>query len=1340
MELLGLFVVVLLIYLLVAPIVAWVRASSASNQVEACKRRLSEQAQQIEQLQNEVVELRNRRAVPAEADAADTVASSAPRSESSIAERGAPTAQQSTAPSDPDAELPANGRLPAIDGAVANTDAPPPAADVPTPPSYDLPPPLVKAPVAPPKPSAPPALSAATDVRFKVAPSAEQTESAQPQPPAGATQPAASSTQAAAAARPPPRPAPKPRQPSALELLISKSVKAAKDWLFGGNLVAKIGLLILFIGVAFLLRLASSYVDVSIGVRLSAIAAGAIGLLAWGWKIRLSRPGIALPAQGAALAILMLVTFGAFKRFDLIPGGAAFTLLFVLVGFTCILAVLQNALWLAIFGIAGGFAAPILTSSGSGSHVALFSYYALLNAGILAIALKRSWRILNLIGFAFTFIIGAAWGYEHYEPEHYASSQFFLALFVLFYIAIAVLYAWRQAPRLKSYVDGTLVFGVPTLAMGLQYELVKGFHLGTSLSAVAFGLLYAAVAAALWRWRRGSLRLLVESFFALAVVFGTLAIPLALDGRWTSAAWALEGAAIIWIGLRQKQALVWRFGLLVQLGSWLAFFKSLTGLDPISALRDNLWLGFGVLGATAVFLALTLRGKAADNGDEETTNRRGWNRLATGFMVAAVVWILSGLWLEIWLRVSGEDRASLLVISAFALVYGLQWLARRSAWRVPTVLAGAVTALTGVAFIGLMLRYMNWSNSGSSGYESLPEVLANGALVGGGLLSGAAWVSALAFKHSADQLSAEGADASKPNKAAGWWLIAAIFWCSGFAIHGAAHALSWLSGAASPAPAWHSVEFWPAYGVLLAISAWGWMHVARRWQLPNASQVLLVIWPALTAIGSYAFLINVQRDLPSSDHLLSFNWIAPMPFDGGVSGALLAFLGSPLSGAAILAAIAWLALTRVRNPVRTPELKATERPGSILIWCIGLALMLHWPIADSVALLGTHLLGAVGASDELGRSWLTFVDMRLLFAGFVALAAVQLSTRLNRPELKWLALPTVVIQVLATLAILGRLYFDARLPRLGTGAAILGLWLSMDWALRHLRASHDVPRPALQLAHFGRVIGPWLMVPALVSLNLMPLLASGESGNSWIVAGMWPDYIAAWLAIGLLIVGLRQVRSGGWPLRPIADWYGNIVIPLAAAWSLLLVIYWNLRQDGSMQPLPYLPLLNPLDLTTGFVALLLADLWRMHRAQLDTRFGRLVIRATGVLVFAWFNLIMLRTAAHYLGLPYRFDDLYESQFVQAMLSLVWTLCAFGLMRYALRGMSKPVWMVGAGLLALVVVKLFAVDLKSVGSIARIVSFMGVGGLMLLIGYLAPLPRGEDQEAETENPTDSEPPL
>ena len=53
---------------------------------------------------------------------------------------------------------------------------------------------------------------------------------------------------------------------------------SAKEWLFGGNLVAKAGLLILFIGVSFLLKYAAARVTVPIELRLTRIVLADIAL------------------------------------------------------------------------------------------------------------------------------------------------------------------------------------------------------------------------------------------------------------------------------------------------------------------------------------------------------------------------------------------------------------------------------------------------------------------------------------------------------------------------------------------------------------------------------------------------------------------------------------------------------------------------------------------------------------------------------------------------------------------------------------------------------------------------------------------------------------------------------------------------------------------------------------------------------------------------------------------------------------------------------------------------------------------------------------------------------
>jgi uncharacterized membrane protein len=325
----------------------------------------------------------------------------------------------------------------------------------------------------------------------------------------------------------------------------NKVLRAVKEYFTGGNTLVRVGIIILFIGVAFLVRYVAQRVVVAIEFRLAAVAIGAIVLLVLGWRLRKKRAGYALALQGGAVGILYLTVFASLRLYSLLPAVAAFGLLVAIAGLSAALAILQNSMSVAVLGVVGGFLAPILASTGQGSHIVLFSYYAVLNAGIFLIAWFRAWRPLNVIGFVFTFGIATAWGVLRYRSDLFASTEPFLILFFLFYLAIAVLYAFRQAPDLKGYVDGTLIFGGPVFAFGLQSGLLHDRRYALAFSALALSALYITLAWVLLRKRRPTLTLLVESFLALGVAFLTLAIPLALDGHWSAASWALEGAALV---------------------------------------------------------------------------------------------------------------------------------------------------------------------------------------------------------------------------------------------------------------------------------------------------------------------------------------------------------------------------------------------------------------------------------------------------------------------------------------------------------------------------------------------------------------------------------------------------------------------------------------------------------------------------------------------------------------------------------------------------------------------------------------------------------------------------
>lgn len=442
---------------------------------------------------------------------------------------------------------------------------------------------------------------------------AARAEAARTQAAAGAgVQPGVGQAASARAAAAPPaqRWQAPPREPD----LMQNIADGLRNFFTHGNVPVKIGMLVLLAGVAALLKYAADqgWFTFPIELRLAGIAAAGIAALGFGWVQRARRPSFALAVQGGAVGVLMLTTFAAFKLYALIPAGAAFAITILLVAGLGVLAVVQNTRTLAVLGLLSGFMAPLWLSTGSGNHIALFSYYAVLNVAIFAIAVARSWRVLNLLGFIFTFGIGTLWGVLRYTPQDYASGQGFLLLFATFYLLIPIFYArmrnadvaarGQRSQRAYGAVDGTLVFGTPLVGFALQAGLLDGARMPLALSALVLAAVYALIGFAL----RGRHRFqpLVDAYAVLAVGFATLAVPLALSAQATASVFALEGAALIWLGLRQERLFPQIIGAGLQAAAAVAFAIGFGMLD--AATLDALARGLAAAKPTPIANATTM--------------------------------------------------------------------------------------------------------------------------------------------------------------------------------------------------------------------------------------------------------------------------------------------------------------------------------------------------------------------------------------------------------------------------------------------------------------------------------------------------------------------------------------------------------------------------------------------------------------------------------------------------------------------------------------------------------------------------------------------------------------
>ena len=796
--------------------------------------------------------------------------------------------------------------------------------------------------------------------------------------------------EAVSAIAPEPAPEPEPlssswaRSPSPA----GEFVKRILGWFTGGNTVVRVGIVILFFGVAFLFKYAYDHAHVPPELRVAGAMLGGMALGAIGWWQRQRRPGFATALQGGGVGIMYLTIFAAFRLYGLLPPAAAFGLLAALSVFSVILALRQNAQALALLAVSGGFLAPVLASTGGGSHVALFAYYTLLNLGILAIAARRAWRLLNLTGFVFTFVIGASWGARFYRPDLWASTQPFLAAFFLIYLAIPTLFARHAERTADRYLDGTLVFGLPVVAAALQVHLVREFEYGMAISALVMSGCY--VAASRWVRRRhgNELPLLTAGFASLAFIAATLAIPLALDARWSSAAWALEGAAVVWLGLRQSRWLPRVAGYLLQLGAAVMFLDRLGWQPGPVAVLNRDCLGFALLAGSAFFTAWQL-----DRQRERATEPE---RMLRHFpLAAALAWWLVGGLREISMFASDPWEPGLSLLFTAATCAALEFLRVRLSW-----------------------TDLRWPAMG------------------------------------------------------------------GFAV-----------------------------AVLIAA-------LERFSDIPPLSGAGLAGWPALFAVH---FAVLRRQD---------------------------------------------------RAGLITPA--AVHAAGYWLLVCV-LASQTHW-------LLGT----------------------------------------LARPDTAW--------------------------PLAGVIAVV-----------------------ALMLAFAATATGRF-----------------------------------------------------AWPFETHRSAYRWIACGVLAGVVVAFTVLVNFASDGSAAPLPYVPLLNPLDLAS-LGALLSVEIW-MRRIGGDPPVARwfggrpwLRYGILGAAAFLVLNGSLLHALHHFAGTPLDPEGVMNSTLAQAALSLFWTLISLALMVAAHRWKRRPSWIVGAALLAVTVAKLFLFDLAHVGSVERIVSFVGVGLLMLVVGWFAPVP-------------------
>lgn len=340
-------------------------------------------------------------------------------------------------------------------------------------------------------------------------------------------------------------------------------------WLITRNPIAKIGIIILFFGISYLFKYSFDHRLLSPEVRLLGALALGIILFMIGWHLRVKEQLYALILQSGAFGVLYITLFAAFKLYNLVPLLLALVCLTVICAVSVLFAVLQRAMSLAIIACIGGYLAPILLSTNPDNHIALFSYYLMISSAILVISIWQSWRVLNLIGFLFTFIISTIWGINNFRPAFYTEYQIFILANMIIYGILAVILSLRSLikERHQKFIDVILLFGTPLAAFSLQYAITQQWEYGPAYSALGFGLFYFISSYFTLRRNRFITKSLSLCGLGLGISFATLAVALAFDLEWTTLIWLFEGTVLSWVMLNRKQLhFAWLGALIVACG------------------------------------------------------------------------------------------------------------------------------------------------------------------------------------------------------------------------------------------------------------------------------------------------------------------------------------------------------------------------------------------------------------------------------------------------------------------------------------------------------------------------------------------------------------------------------------------------------------------------------------------------------------------------------------------------------------------------------------------------------------------------------------------------------
>ncbi len=321
----------------------------------------------------------------------------------------------------------------------------------------------------------------------------------------------------------------------------------------GENLINKIGILILVLGISFFVKYAidKNWINETARVGIGILAGSLVMGVAH--KLKQNYKAFSSVMVAGAISIFYFTIAIAFHDYHLFSQSVAFAIMVVITAFSTFVSLAYDRQELAVLSLIGGFAVPFMVSTGQGNYVVLFIYIAILNIGILGIAYFKKWNLLTLLSFLFTTLLFFSWYVSELEANKlpHKGALIFATLFYFLFSITAVLNNVRSKGEF-SKMDYFIVLANTFAYFGLGLGIIHNWGVEAkglfTLSLAIYNLVYAAILYKRFGLDKNAVYLLIGFVFT----FITITIPVQFEGNQITLFWACEAVLLLWLSQKSK--------------------------------------------------------------------------------------------------------------------------------------------------------------------------------------------------------------------------------------------------------------------------------------------------------------------------------------------------------------------------------------------------------------------------------------------------------------------------------------------------------------------------------------------------------------------------------------------------------------------------------------------------------------------------------------------------------------------------------------------------------------------------------------------------------------------